>query len=133
MDAENVKDRRLTLDNYKQMVNMLKGSDEDFNIALENILNLKDESHYWNILNRLFYKEIVFSRRYDFNSKFGIANDWRDPQDHNITYNALHSEIQKLNNEDLKSVFSYVVNRDLNQTYKSSYDFFDSVDIKIKW
>lgn len=138
MDAKDVKNRGLTIPEYIHIVNMLQASEEDFEVATSNIKNLMDESPEWDVLLKLMYKELVFSKRYAFSRKFELNLDvssklinYNDP----LSYASMYKEIKSLEKVDvnLKALFTYVISNIISKTNTTAYDFIDDVNIKIKW
>lgn len=136
MDEKNVKNRGLTIPEYIHIVNMLQASNEDFEVATSNIRNLMDEGPEWDILLRLIYKELVFSKRYAFSSEFKLASaskliNYNDP----FSYASMYKKIKSLekDNVNLKALFNYIISNIISKTNTTAYDFIDDVNVKIKW
>lgn len=133
MDAKDVKNRGLTVEEYSQIVKMLLASEEDFEVAMSNIDNLRDDSKEWDIIMKLLYKELTFSRRHTFNSKFSIIGSWYTSDV--FTYRNLYEEIRNFPDAEinLKDIFHYVVRNEFNETLSGAYEFIDNVKINIVW
>ena len=137
MDAKDVKNRGLTIPEYIHIVNMLQASEEDFEVATSNIKNLMDESPEWDILLKLMYKELVFSKRYAFSRELLNLDvgskliNYNDP----LSYATIYKKIKDLEKASvsLKALFTYVISNLISKTNKTAYDFIDDVNIKIKW
>jgi hypothetical protein len=137
MDAKDVKNRGLTIPEYIHIVNMLQASEEDFEVATSNIKNLMDESPEWDILLKLMYKELVFSKRYAFSKELLNLDvgskliNYNDP----LSYATIYKKIKDLEKASvgLKALFTYVISNLISKTNKTAYDFIDDVNIKIKW
>ena len=137
MDEKNIKSRGLTIPEYIHIVNMLQASNEDFEVATSNIRNLMDESPEWDILLKLMYKELVFSKRYAFSSEFKLAApdskliNYNDP----FSYASMYRKIKSLekDNVNLKALFNYIISNIISKTNTTAYDFIDDVNVKIKW
>ena len=130
MDEKNIKSRGLTIPEYIHIVNMLQASNEDFEVATSNIRNLMDESPEWDILLKLMYKELVFSKRYAFSSEFKLAApdskliNYNDP----FSYASMYRKIKSLEKDNV-----YIISNIISKTNTTAYDFIDDVNVKIKW
>lgn len=133
MDEKNITNRGLTIEDYNNLVVMLKASLEDAEVAMSNIDNLKDDSEEWNIILKLLYKEVTFAKRHAFASKL-LKVGWYDNPD-SISYKQIYSEIKDIENDtyNLKPLFNHVFNREVYKTYAIAYDFVDELNTTIKW
>ncbi len=131
MDAKNIENSRLTVTEYNNLIMMLNASKEDYEIAIENISNIKDESEEWKVILRLMYKELTFSRRYSFNESFNIHNRWNKTD--KLDYSVIYDDIVSINSDLLKRLFIETVKDNLYNTYSSAYPFIKDLNISIKW
>lgn len=144
MDDKNIKNRRLmgiekitdiTVQDFINIAELLEASNEDFELALENIKNLNFD--LGSLL--LFMKPLNLNRRmrfYDvfiedlknyFSSKHSIGED--------LTLEKIHNMIFNSNNELSKEVFEKTVTKIILNSYSTAnmFDFIKEIDIKIKW
>ena len=112
------------LDNTLQM---LKGSDEDFQIAVSNIRNLKLDNVYILLLG----KELVREERTRFIKEFAEL-DW--PKSGEFTYKDLYNMV-KDNDNNAQEVFTHFLTKTIHESILkiNSFDFIDNFKIEVKW
>jgi len=144
MDDKNIKNRRLmgiekitdiTVQDFINIAELLEASNEDFELALENIKNLNFD--LGSLL--LFMKPLDLNRRmrfYDafnedlknyFSSKHSIGED--------LTLEKIHNMIFNSHNELSKEVFEKTVTKIILNSYSTAnmFDFIKEINIKVKW
>lgn len=138
---------KLDLKTYKQLKKMLKSTDEDFQIAVENIKNIEISS----IATTLLAKHLVYGKRADFLAEFkeritlSLAGD-QMPQDKNgredrildidLSWESLFPKLKEsphLTDFD-KELVEHEINELISETLKTlDYKFIKHIKIELKW
>lgn len=123
----------ITVEEYKNILKMLNASEEDFNLAVETIINLDLYEHYYTI----FVKQLALDRR----SKF--INRVKETKE--ISFAGVHIKVtdyyQKLvgmnPSKNFKDCFEYYVANDVLRMHSpflnAENNFVESIEIKLKW
>lgn len=137
MDAKNLEDKRLNLDEFTSLVSMINGTPDDFNVAVENIrniLNITDDkklSVQHTILLKLILKHVPSSRRYEFSNMVNLKWSYTN---NDTTLTEIHESIFELKNEEtLQKIFAFTVNSFLAEGHRQAFPFLKDVETKIKW
>ena len=106
----------MNLEQFTNTLQTLKGTEEDYEIAISNLRNLNVDSIYILLLG----KELVSSRRAEFMKAF--------------PYKALYNECKR-RKLDVQEIFTYLISTNIKDTILSTdtFGFVDDVKIKIKW
>ena len=117
----------MNLEQFSNTLQTLKGSIEDYEIAVSNIRNLKPDPIYILLLG----KELVGDTRSKFIKEFPDIN-WAAGKD--FTYKALYAECKRRGLE-VKEIFTYLISTNIKETILSTdtFTFVDDVKIEIKW
>tara|TARA_R100000315_G_C5204488_1_gene120689 strand:+ start:354 stop:716 length:363 start_codon:yes stop_codon:yes gene_type:complete len=112
------------LDNTLQM---LKSTEEDFNIAVSNIKNLDLDPVYILLLG----KELVTTQRENYIKEFPHIN-W--PQADEFTYKALYNMLRE-KDKNAQDVFTHFLTKTLSENVLkiNSFEFIENFKIKVKW
>ena len=113
----------INLKEYKKLRELLHGSDEDFEVACENIKNLKLN----DIVLMMFAKSLMFGRRQDFCEKFKV--------DYHVVkeWNELFKDLKKSLHHTEKDIVEYEVHEQMVPVFKNTWSFINNVDIKLNW
>jgi len=117
----------MNLEQFTNTLQTLKGTEEDYEIAISNLRNLNVDSIYILLLG----KELVSSRRAEFMKAFPSV-EWATGKD--FTYKALYNECKR-RKLDVQEIFTYLISTNIKDTILSTdtFGFVDDVKIKIKW
>lgn len=107
---------------FFNLVKMLKATDEDRDLALETIKNLKLEEYY----HTLFLKDLVFINRNAYREAFNLSYSFQE-----MTIKELYKRIKTSKDEVAKNIFAHITNEFINSGY-TEYSFLD-IKTKIKW
>ena len=112
----------IKLDEFKKLIEMLNSTDEDANIAIENIRNLE--------IDELTLKLILACCRY--NSKYGVIKAaGRQPWNYrDVKTSELYRECNK-STEIHKEIFHYLISEMIGEVF-SDYDFIN-INTNIRW
>jgi len=127
MDAEIIKDTRLDINEFNQLVKMLQSSNEDFDIACENVKNLNLN----HVLLLLIVKFLTLYTRRKFIAYLKTIDININSED--LTFKNIHSIIP--NDDYYKSIFEGMVNNSISASYLDleDNDYIESIKVKIKW
>jgi len=131
MDAEIIENTRLTFEEFCNLTKMLKASDEDYNVACENVKNLNLDKIYL----KLIAKELSLMKRRRFIA-YMVENNISLSYDPNeLTFKVIHSEIKESGHEEHKYIFEKMVNKSVENSYLDleDNDYIDFIKVKVKW
>ena len=131
MDAEIIENTRLTFEEFCNLTKMLKASDEDYNVACENVKNLNLDQVYL----KLIAKELSLVKRRRFIAYMvenGISLSYDDNE---LTFKFIHSEIKEGGHGEHKYIFEKMVNKSVENSYLDleDNDYIDFIKVKVKW
>ena len=137
MDAKNIEDKRLNLDEFTSLTSMMNGTPDDFNVAVENIrniLNITDIEKLSEdkvILLKLFLKHVPSNKRYEFSTMVNLKWSYNN---NNTSLTEIHESIFNLKNEHtLQKIFAFTVESFLAEGHRQAFPFLKDVKTKIKW
>ena len=114
----------INLKEYKKLRELLHGSDEDYEVACENIKNMKEIT---SITKMIFAKSLMFGKRQDFCEKFKI--DYHAIKE----WNELFKNLKKSLHHTEKDIVEYEVHEQMVPVFKNTWSFINNVDIKLNW
>ena len=108
-------------------LNQLKATDDDFEIAVSNLKNLKVDDIYIIMLG----KELIFDKRKEFIKEFPTVT-W--PEGNNFTYRVIHSYIKE-RNDSTKDIFTYMVSKSISDGIVDieQFNFVESIKVNLRW
>ena len=112
----------IKLEEYIKLRELLHGSDEDYNVACENIKNLKTTP----ATEMMFAKSLMFGKRQDFCEKFKI--DYHSIKEWNEMF-----KDHRLGIKDEKEIIEYEVHEQMLPVFKKTWSFVKDVKIKLNW
>jgi hypothetical protein len=117
----------ISLKEYKKLRELLHGSEEDYEVACENIKNMKEVT---SVTKMLFAKSLMFGRRQDFCDKFKLDSysikEWNEMfKDYSIKdwFPSLCE----------KEIIEYEVHEQMLPVFLSTWSFIKDVNIKLNW
>ena len=116
----------ISLKEYKKLRELLQGSDEDYEVACENIKNMKEISP---VTKMMFAKSLMFGRRQDFCEKFKL--DSYAVKEWNEMFKEVNSTVGSNNND--KEIIEYEVHEQMLPVFKGTWSFINDVKIELDW
>ena len=115
----------ISLKEYKKLRELLHGSDEDYNVACENIKNMKEIT---SVIKMMFAKSLMFGKRQDFCEKFKLDS-------HAIKeWNEMFKDLDKtLGIKVEQQVIEWEVHQQMLPVFTSTWKFIKNVKIELDW
>ena len=114
----------INLKEYKKLRELLHGSDEDYNVACENIKNMKEIT---SVINMMFAKSLMFGKRQAFCEKFNIdhytVKEWGE----------MFKDLNKSLHHTERDIVEYEVHQQMLPVFLSTWSFIKDVNIKLDW
>ena len=115
----------MSLEEFKITRKQLHATDEDFELALENIDNLKLSQN----IKILFCKDLSFNRRHRFRERFKLTLEERE-----MSTGEMFETIKSTGTENEKSMFTYLVEDNIQKGFfNGGFDFLNKLKIDLKW
>lgn len=115
----------MNLEEFKITRKQLHATDEDFELALENIDNLKLSQN----IKILFCKDLSFNRRHRFRERFKLTLEERE-----MSTGEMFETIKSTGTENEKSMFTYLVEDNIQKGFfNGGFDFLNKLKIDLKW
>ena len=115
----------ISLEEYKKLRELLHGSDEDYNVACENIKNMKEIT---SVTKMLFAKSLMFGRRQAFCEKFNI--DYHGIKE----WNEMFKDLDKtLGIRTEQEIIDFEVHQQMLPVFKDTWSFIKDVKIELDW
>ena len=115
----------IKLKEYKRLRELLHASDEDFEVACENIKNVKTST----IIKTIFAKSLMFGKRHRFCEKFDL--DSHAIKEWNEMFKEINSTVGIYDND--KEIIEYEVHQQMIPVFKKTWSFVKDVKIKLNW
>tara|TARA_R100001015_G_C4489021_1_gene67170 strand:+ start:134 stop:556 length:423 start_codon:yes stop_codon:yes gene_type:complete len=115
----------ISLEEYKKLRELLHGSDEDYNVACENIKNIKEIT---SVTRMLFAKSLTFGRRQDFCQKFNI--DYHGIKEWNEMFKDLDNTLGIRTEQE---IIEFEVHKQMLPVFKDTWKFIKDVKIELDW
>ena len=113
----------IKLEEYIKLRELLHASEEDYEVACENIKNLKLS----DIVLMMFAKSLMFGTRQAFCQKFNIdyhaIKEWND----------MFKDLKKSLHHTERDIVEYEVHEQMVPVFKNTWSFINNVDIKLNW
>ena len=115
----------ISLKEYKKLRELLHGSDEDYEVACENIKNMKEIT---SVTKMIFAKSLMFGRRQDFCEKFNLDS-------HAIKeWNEMFKELDAtLGIRTEQEIIEWEVHQQMLPVFKKTWGFIKDVIIELNW
>ena len=115
----------ISLEEYIKLRELLHGSDEDYNVACENIKNMKEIT---SVIKMMFAKSLMFGKRQDFCEKFKLDS-------HAIKeWNEMFKDLDKtLGIRTEQEIIEWEVHQQMLPVFKKTWGFIKDVKIKLDW
>ena len=115
----------ISLEEYKKLRELLHGSEEDYEVACENIKNIKEIT---SVIRMMFAKSLTFGRRQDFCQKFNI-------DDYNIKeWNKMFKDLSNtLGIRTEQEIIEFEVHEQMLPVFTSTWSFIKDVKIELDW
>ena len=114
----------ISLKEYKKLRELLHGSDEDFEVACENIKNIKEIT---SVIKMMFAKSLMFGKRQAFCEKFNIdhytVKEWGE----------MFKDLNKSLHHTERDIVEYEVHQQMLPVFLSTWSFIKDVNIKLDW
>jgi len=115
----------MNLEEFKITRKQLHATEEDFELALENIDNLKLSQN----IKVLFCKDLSFNRRHRFRERFEITLEERE-----MSTGEMFETIKSTGTDDEKSMFTYLVENDIKKGFfNGDFNFMNELKLDLKW
>ena len=113
----------IKLEEYIKLRELLHASEEDYEVACENIKNLKLS----DIVLMMFAKSLMFGKRQAFCQKYNIdyhaIKEWND----------MFKDLKKSLHHTERDIVEYEVHEQMVPVFKNTWSFINNVDIKLNW
>ena len=115
----------ISLKEYKKLRELLHGSDEDFEVACENIKNIKEIT---SVIKMMFAKSLMFGKRQTFCEKFNLDS-------HAIKeWNEMFKDLDDtLGIRTEQEIIEWEVHQQMASIFKSTWKFIKDVKIELDW
>ena len=114
----------INLEEYKKLRELLHGSEEDYEVACENIKNMKMTS----VTKMMFAKSLMFGRRQSFCEKFKI--DYHDIKEWNDMFKDLDDTLGIRTEQE---IIEFEVHQQMRPVFLSTWKFIKDVKITLNW
>jgi hypothetical protein len=115
----------ISLEEYKKLRELLHGSDEDYEVACENIKNMKEIT---SITKMLFAKSLMFGRRQSFCEKFNI--DYHAIKEWKEMFKDLDNTLGIRTEQE---IIEFEVHKQMLPVFTSTWSFIKDVKIELDW
>ena len=115
----------ISLEEYKKLRELLHGSDEDYNVACENIKNMKEIT---SVTKMLFAKSLMFGKRQAFCEKFNI--DYHAIKEWNDMFKDLDNTLGIRTEQE---IIEFEVHKQMLPVFTSTWSFIKDVKIELDW
>ena len=115
----------ISLEEYKKLRELLHGSDEDYNVACENIKNMKEIT---SVTKMLFAKSLMFGKRQAFCEKFNI--DYHAIKGWGDMFKDLDNTLGIRTEQE---IIEFEVHQQMLPVFKSTWKFIKDVKIELDW
>ena len=116
----------ISLKEYKKLRELLHGSDEDFEVACENIKNIKEIT---SVIQMMFAKSLMFGKRQAFCERFAL--DHYAIKEWNEMFKEVNSTVGIYDND--KEIIEYEVHEQMLPVFKGTWSFINDVKIELDW
>ena len=108
---------------YKKLRELLHASDEDYEVACENIKNIKLSP----VTMKMLAKSLMFGRRQSFCDKFDIDHysikEW----------NQIFKDVNNITISTDKDIVEWEVHQQMIPVFKKTWSFVKDVKLKLNW
>ena len=115
----------ISLEEYKKLRELLHGSDEDYEVACENIKNIKEIT---SVIKMLFAKSLMFGKRQAFCEKFNI--DYHAIKEWNDMFKDLDNTLGIRTEQE---IIEFEVHKQMLPVFTSTWKFIKDVKIELDW
>ena len=115
----------ISLEEYKKLRELLHGSDEDYEVACENIKNIKEIT---SVIRMMFAKSLMFGRRQAFCQKFNI--DYHGIKEWNEMFKDLNNTLGIRTEQE---IIEFEVHKQMLPVFTSTWSFIKDVKIELDW
>jgi len=115
----------ISLKEYKKLRELLHGSDEDFEVACENIKNIKEIT---SVIKMMFAKSLMFGRRQVFCEKFNL--DSHAVKEWNEMFKDLDDTLGIGTEQE---IIEWEVHEQMLPVFKKTWKFIKNVKIELDW
>ena len=115
----------ISLKEYKKLRELLHGSDEDYEVACENIKNMKEIT---SVTKMMFAKSLMFGKRQDFCKKFDL--DYYAVKEWNEMFKELDATLGIKTEQE---IIEWEVHQQMLPVFKNTWKFIREVKIKLDW
>ena len=115
----------INLKEYIKLRELLHGSDEDYNVACENIKNMKEIT---SITKIMFAKSLMFGKRQDFCKTFDL--DYYAVKEWNEMFKDLDTTLGIRNEQE---IVEWEVHQQMLPVFRDTWKFIKEVKIELDW
>ena len=115
----------ISLEEYKKLRELLHGSEEDYEVACENIKNMKEIT---SITKMMFAKSLMFGKRQAFCEKFNI--DYHAIKEWNDMFKDLDNTLGIRTEQE---IIEFEVHEQMLPVFTSTWKFIKDVKIELDW
>ena len=115
----------INLKEYIKLRELLHGSDEDYNVACENIKNMKEIT---SITKIMFAKSLMFGKRQDFCKTFDL--DYYAVKEWNEMFKDLDTTLGIRNEQE---IVEWEGHQQMLPVFKNTWKFIKEVKIELDW
>ena len=115
----------ISLEEYKKLRELLHGSDEDFEVACENIKNMKEIT---SVTKMMFAKSLMFGKRQAFCEKFNL--DHYAIKEWNEMFKDLDDTLGIGTEQE---IIEWEVHEQMLPVFKKTWKFIKDVKIELDW
>jgi len=115
----------ISLKEYKKLRELLHGSEEDYEVACENIKNIKEIT---SVIRMMFAKSLTFGKRQDFCQKFNI--DYHNIKEWNKMFKDLDNTLGIRTEQE---IIEFEIHEQMLPVFTSTWSFIKDVKIELDW
>jgi hypothetical protein len=115
----------INLEEYKKLRELLHGSEEDYEVACENIKNIKEIT---SVTKMMFAKSLTFGRRQAFCEKFNL--DHYAVKEWNEMFKELDSTLGIRTEQE---IIEWEVHQQMLPVFKKTWKFIKNIKIELDW
>jgi hypothetical protein len=113
----------INIEEYKKLRELLHASDEDYEVACENIKNIKLSP----VTMKMLAKSLMFGRRQNFCEKFDI--DYYTIKE----WNQIFKDVNNITISTDKDIVEWEVHQQMIPVFKKTWSFVKDVKLKLNW
>jgi len=121
----------ISVDEFNTIIHMINSNDEDHDIAIENIINLKLSLTFI----KLIAKKLNNITRHQFISNLAHKDVVKSSfSQSKFDFDSLYNDIMDNNANECKDIFEYLIGNHILDSYKNAlkYNFIKTINVNVK-